>query len=99
MKLLYDQIITNDSKNYSRTIKSYTGNALRSISYGPVYDNNKNVVTEKNKKLGIWNNHFGGLANYNTGNIRKITMWESLISITKITSQSSNQCEGGSFGM
>ncbi|OLY79098.1 hypothetical protein AYI68_g6841, partial [Smittium mucronatum] len=79
MKLLYEQIINNDSRNYWRTIKSYTGNTLRSISDGPVYDKNKNIITEKNKKLQIWNNHFGELANDSTGNSRSATKWESLL--------------------
>ncbi|OLY83842.1 hypothetical protein AYI68_g2009 [Smittium mucronatum] len=79
MKLLYDQIVNNDSRKYWRTIKSYTGNTFRSISDGPVYDKNKNIIIEKNKKLEIWNNHFGELANDSTGNSRSSTKWESLL--------------------
>ncbi|OLY78791.1 hypothetical protein AYI68_g7155 [Smittium mucronatum] len=63
--------------NYWRTIKPYTGNTHRRISDGPVYDKNKNIITEKNKKLEIWNNRFGELANDSNGNNRGATKWES----------------------
>ncbi|OLY78878.1 hypothetical protein AYI68_g6164 [Smittium mucronatum] len=79
MKIIYEQLISNDYRNYWRTIKSYTGNTFRSISDDPVYDKNKNIITEKNKKLEIWNNHFGELANDSTWNSRNATMCESLL--------------------
>ncbi|OLY78439.1 hypothetical protein AYI68_g7510, partial [Smittium mucronatum] len=44
-----------------------------------MYDKNKNIIAEKNKKLEIRNNYFGELANDSTGNTQSATKWESLL--------------------
>ncbi|OMJ16977.1 RNA-directed DNA polymerase from mobile element jockey, partial [Smittium culicis] len=50
--------------------KSNTGKSFQSIADGPVYDKNKNLITEKHEKTKIWTNHFGELAKDTTGNSR-----------------------------
>ncbi|OMJ09478.1 hypothetical protein AYI69_g10646 [Smittium culicis] len=70
MKLIADQLFSNDSEKLWNFIKSYTGKSLQSIADGPVYDKNKNLMTEKQNKTKIWTNHFGELAKDTTGNSR-----------------------------
>ncbi|OMJ11865.1 RNA-directed DNA polymerase from mobile element jockey, partial [Smittium culicis] len=79
-KKIADQIMNNDSKSYWRYIKSYTGKSFQSIADGPVYDKNKNLITEKHEKIKIWTNHFGDLAKDTTGNSRSADKWENPIS-------------------
>ncbi|OMJ11437.1 LINE-1 reverse transcriptase-like protein [Smittium culicis] len=72
--------MNNDSKSYWRYIKSYTGKSFQIIADGPVYDKNKNLITEKHEKIKIWTNHFGDLAKDTTGNSRTTDKWANLIS-------------------
>ncbi|OMJ25000.1 hypothetical protein AYI69_g4435 [Smittium culicis] len=80
MKLIADQLISNDSKKLWNYIKSYTGKSFQSIADGPVYDKNKNLSTEKHEKIKIWTNHFSELAKDTTGNSPSADKWENLIS-------------------
>ncbi|OMJ18526.1 hypothetical protein AYI70_g5314 [Smittium culicis] len=81
MKLIADQLISNDSKKLWNHIKSYTGKSFKSIADGPVYDKNNILITEKQNKMKIWANQFGKLALDTTGNSQSTDKWENLISI------------------
>ncbi|OMJ20553.1 hypothetical protein AYI69_g6165, partial [Smittium culicis] len=74
------QLLNNSSKEYWRYIKSCTGNTLHSVSNGPVYDLDKNLITENENKLEIWNQHFSDLAKDTTGNSRDPSKWQALLS-------------------
>ncbi|OMJ13543.1 hypothetical protein AYI69_g8966 [Smittium culicis] len=81
LKKIADQILNNDSKSYWRYIKAYTGKSFQSIADCPVYDKNKNSITEKdeknekNEKIKIWTNNFGELTKDTTGNSRTTDKW------------------------
>ncbi|OMJ08095.1 hypothetical protein AYI69_g11202 [Smittium culicis] len=70
LKLIGDQLLNNSSKEYWRYIKSCTGNTLHSVSNGPAYDLDKNLIIENENKLEIWNQNFSDLAKDTTGNSR-----------------------------
>ncbi|OMJ17877.1 hypothetical protein AYI69_g7263 [Smittium culicis] len=78
LKLIADQLLNNSSKEYLRYIKSCTGNTFHSVSNGPVYDLDKNLITENEKKLEIWNQHFSDLAKDTTGNSRDPSNWADI---------------------
>ncbi|OMJ20070.1 hypothetical protein AYI70_g4343, partial [Smittium culicis] len=80
LKLIADQLLNNSSKEYWRYIKSCTGNTFHSVSNGPVYDLEKNLITENQNKLEIWNQHFSDLAKDTTGNSRDPSKWQALLS-------------------
>ncbi|OMJ10440.1 Transposon TX1 protein [Smittium culicis] len=79
MKMIANQLIFNDFKKLWNFIKSYTGESFKNIAYGPVYNKNKNFITDKINKIKIWANHFGELALDATGNSRSTDKWENLI--------------------
>ncbi|OMJ15429.1 hypothetical protein AYI70_g7278 [Smittium culicis] len=80
LKLIADQLLNNGSKEYWRYIKSCTGNTFHSVSNGPVYDLDKNLITGNEKKLEILNQHFSDLAKDATGNSRDPSKWQALLS-------------------
>ncbi|OMJ14847.1 Transposon TX1 uncharacterized [Smittium culicis] len=81
MKLIANQLIFNDSKKLWNFIKSYTGKSFQNIADSPVYDKNKNLITNKPNKIKIWANHFCELALDTTGNSQSSDKWENLIAI------------------
>ncbi|OMJ21968.1 hypothetical protein AYI69_g5594, partial [Smittium culicis] len=81
MKLIADQLISNDSKKLWNFIKSYTRKSFQSIADDPVYNSKKILIIEKQSKIKIWRNHFGELAKDTTGNSRSSDKWEKLIPI------------------
>ncbi|OMJ29457.1 hypothetical protein AYI69_g1039 [Smittium culicis] len=50
LKLIADKLLNNSSKEYWRYIKSCTENTFHSVSNGPLYDLDKNLITETTKK-------------------------------------------------
>ncbi|OMJ14102.1 hypothetical protein AYI70_g8097 [Smittium culicis] len=50
------------------------------VSNGPVYDLDKNLITENQNKLEVWNQHFSDLAKDTTGNSRDPSKWQVLLS-------------------
>ncbi|OMJ09339.1 Transposon TX1 protein [Smittium culicis] len=79
-KKLGKNLLSNSSKEYWQYIKSCTGNTFHSVSNGPVYGSDKILITEKTKKLSIWNKHFNDLARDTTGNSRNAAKWRELLS-------------------
>ncbi|OMJ15842.1 Transposon TX1 protein, partial [Smittium culicis] len=80
LRTIADNLMDNNPKEYWAYIKSCSGSTFHSVSNGPVYDSNKNLITETAEKLKIWTKHFGDLAKDISGNSRSPSKWQDMIS-------------------
>ncbi|OMJ08715.1 RNA-directed DNA polymerase from mobile element jockey [Smittium culicis] len=70
--------LDNKPRHLWRWLKYKSNRFNSSIIDGPLFDNERQVINDKNEKANIWAKHFEELAKDFSGNSRKSTKWESM---------------------
>ncbi|OMJ14738.1 LINE-1 reverse transcriptase-like protein [Smittium culicis] len=70
--------LENKPRRLWRWLKFKSNRFSSAIIDGPLFDNQRQVINDKNEKAAVWAKHFEELAKDFSGNSRKPTKWKSM---------------------
>ncbi|OMJ27178.1 40S ribosomal protein S30, partial [Smittium culicis] len=78
IKKASDLMLGNKSRELWNWIKRVSGRFRSSLTDGPIYNKNKELITETKAKAVAWAAHFEELAKDSTGNSRSPEKWKDI---------------------
>ncbi|OMJ22903.1 putative RNA-directed DNA polymerase from transposon BS [Smittium culicis] len=78
VKKACDLMICNKSRELWSWLKRFSGRFSSSLVDGPIFDKNRQLITDSEAKAEVWASHFEELAKDSTGNSRSAKKWRDI---------------------
>ncbi|OMJ14538.1 LINE-1 retrotransposable element ORF2 protein, partial [Smittium culicis] len=78
VKKACDLMLCNKSRELWSWLKRFSGRFSSSLVDGPIFDKNRQLITDSEAKAEVWASHFEELAKDSTGNSRSAKKWRDI---------------------